>query len=259
MEQGCGIRISHVRQEFALGNGILEVLRDIDLAIEEGEFVTVVGASGCGKSTLLRLIAGIDHPVGGEISINGEVVVQPTLKTGVLFQESRLLPWFSVEKNIAYGLSSEYTKQQKKERVRELIELVGLKGFEKALPEQLSGGMQKRVAIARTLSNRPKVLLLDEPFGALDAFTKMNLQEELLKIWEKEKMTTLMVTHDIDEAIYLGNRVVVMSPKPGIIKKIVPVKLTGAHSRTSVEFAEFRKIIYNEFFEDSTREPEFMI
>ncbi|MDO4324265.1 MAG: ABC transporter ATP-binding protein [Lachnospiraceae bacterium] len=259
MGQENDIRIDHIRQEFALGNTTLEVLRDIDLTIKDGEFVTVVGGSGCGKSTLLRLIAGIDKPVSGHIYIHGEEVEAPSLDTGVLFQESRLLPWYTVEKNIAYGLSAQFSKSEKKDRVRELIELVGLTGFEKALPEQLSGGMQKRVAIARTLGNRPKVLLLDEPFGALDAFTKMNLQSELLKIWEKEKMTTLMVTHDIEEAIYLGNRVVVMSPKPGVVKKVVPIHLTAGHSRTSSEFAQLRRIIYREFFEDNEKEPEYTI
>ncbi|MBQ7507702.1 MAG: ATP-binding cassette domain-containing protein, partial [Lachnospiraceae bacterium] len=159
------IEIRHIGQNFTLKSGILEVLRDIDLTVAKGEFVTIVGESGCGKSTLLRLIAGLDRPSAGEILVKGEQVREPSVKVGVLFQESRLLPWYTVEKNIAYGLPKGTSEKEKAERVRELIELVGLSGFEKALPEQLSGGMQKRCAIARTLVAGPEVLLLDEPFG----------------------------------------------------------------------------------------------
>ena len=253
------VRVNHIQQEFPIGKEKLEVLRDINFELEGGEFLSIVGQSGCGKSTLLRIIAGLDQPTSGEVKIGNESVNGISDKVGVLFQESRLLPWYSVEKNIAYGITDLKEKKQIRERVAELIETVGLKGFEKALPEQLSGGMQKRVAIARTLAAHPKVLLLDEPFGALDAFTKMNMQEELLKIWKREKITTLLVTHDIDEAIYLGQKVIVMSPKPGIIKKSLNIELTSNRSRTSPEFDYYRKIIFSEFFEDEARTPEYTI
>lgn len=242
-----GIELIHVKQSFALKSETLEVLRDINLNIAPGEFVSIVGESGCGKSTLLRLIAGLDRPKDGTVRVNGRDVLEPSIETGVLFQESRLLPWYSTEKNIAYGLPESFPKSERRDRVEELIDLVGLRGFEKALPEQLSGGMQKRVALARTLASRPKVLLLDEPFGALDAFTKMRLQEELHKIWESERPTTLLVTHDIDEAIYLGQKVVMMSPKPGVIKQTLSVAFEGERSRTSEEFDRFRKIVYSQF------------
>lgn len=256
---GSRIEISHVGQTFSISGESLEVLSDIHINLQAGEFMTIVGQSGCGKSTLLRIIAGLDSPSRGEVRIDGEKVTGTSLNVGVLFQESRLLPWYTVEKNIGYGLIGVSGAGERKNRIRELIELVGLKGFEKALPEQLSGGMQKRVAIARTLANRPNVLLLDEPFGALDAFTKMNLQEELLKIWKKEHPTTLLVTHDIDEAIYLGSRVIVMSPKPGVVRKIIPVELSSNRSRTSPAFDLARKQIYSQFFEEENIIEDFVI
>ena len=251
------VYIRHIRQDFEMPDGNLEVLRDINIDLKGGEFVSIVGSSGCGKSTLLRIIAGLDRPTGGEVLIGSEKVTGVSSKVGILFQESRLLPWYSTEKNIAYGLPKGMDKNEKRERVSSLIEMVGLKGFEKALPAQLSGGMQKRVAIARTLAGLPKVLLLDEPFAALDAFTKMNMQEEILRIWKKEKITTLLVTHDIDEAIYLGERVVVMSPKPGVIKKVIPIDLPEDHSRTSDEFDSYRRDIFKEFFGSDKRMADF--
>ena len=251
------VNIRHIRQDFTMPSGKLEVLRDINIDLAGGEFVSIVGESGCGKSTLLRIIAGLDKPTDGEVLIGGERVSGVSSKVGILFQESRLLPWYSTEKNIAYGLPKGMDKKEGRERVKTLIETVGLKGFEKALPAQLSGGMQKRVAIARTLAGRPKVLLLDEPFAALDAFTKMNMQEEILRIWEREKITTLLVTHDIDEAIYLGERVVMMSPKPGVIKRVIPIELPEDHSRTSDEFDGYRREIFKGFFGNDQRMSEF--
>lgn len=187
------------------------------------------------------------------MELNGVEVKRPSEKdVGIIFQESRLLPWSSVEKNIEFGLSVPHPKN-KKDIIREHIELVGLTGFEKALPRQLSGGMQQRVSIARSLINRPGVLLLDEPFGALDAFTKINMQQEVLRIWEKEKTTLILVTHDIDEAIYLGDRVMVMSSKPGRINKIIPIDLLRPRDRASDNFDHFRKMIFHEFF--NSKEP----
>ena len=253
------VSIENVQKCFTIGNNQLEVLHDINFDIAKGEFISIVGQSGCGKSTLLRLIAGLDFPTSGKVKINDIEVKGTSLEVGVLFQESRLFPWYTVEKNIAYGFPSDYNKQQKKERIKELIELVGLKGFEKAIPSQLSGGMQKRVAIARTLAGEPDVLLLDEPLGALDAFTKINLQKEIYEIAKKNNITTILVTHDIDEAIYLGDRVIVMSPKPGIVKRIFNIELQSDRSRTSVEFGQYRKEIYSQFFENLSHQPEFFI
>ncbi len=246
--KGEGISIRHVKKEFQIEKESLLVLKDINLEIEPGDIVSIIGESGCGKSTLLRLIAGLDVPNEGQILIDGKEVVKPSVDVGVLFQDSRLLPWDNTEKNIAFGLPDNTPKDQKRELVKKYMEMVGLKGFEKALPKQLSGGMQKRVAIARTLINRPHILLLDEPFGALDAFTKMNLQEEVVRIWKEERMTTVLVTHDIDEAIYMGNKVIIMSAKPGVIKSIIPVEMQEPRSRTSVDFEQIRLKVYREFF-----------
>ena len=256
---GKRINISHVRKEFQIEKESLLVLKDINLEIEPGDIVSIIGGSGCGKSTLLRLIAGLDSPNEGEIALDNTKVTKPSLDVGVLFQESRLLPWESTWKNIAFGLPEKFDKEKKNELVAHYIKLVGLEGFERALPGQLSGGMQKRVAIARTLINNPHVLLLDEPFGALDAFTRMNLQEEVVRIWKEQRMTTVLVTHDIDEAIFMGNKVIIMSAKPGIIKNVINVELPEPRSRVSVEFEELRMKVYKEFFGDDRPMEDYAI
>jgi len=253
------VSINNVKKTFLIGNKELEVLHDIKFDIKQGEFISIVGQSGCGKSTLLRLIAGLEFPSAGSVKIDDAEVKETSLDVGVLFQESRLFPWYSVEQNIAYGFQSGVSKEYKKNHIKELIDLVGLHGFEKAIPNQLSGGMQKRVAIARTLAGNPKVLLLDEPLGALDAFTKIKLQKELLDISKEKEITTILVTHDIDEAIYMGDRVIVMSPKPGVVKNIFNIELQSDRSRTSAEFDKYRKKIYEEFFDDTEHQPEFFI
>jgi sulfonate transport system ATP-binding protein len=207
-----GLEIRHIKQDFSIGANKLEVLGDVNLDIKSGEIICIVGPSGCGKSTLLKIIIGLNQATGGEIFLDGNKLSKPSAKeVGIIFQESRLFPWSSVEKNVEFGITEKLSKEQKKKKIQEHIDLVGLSGFEKALPAQLSGGMKQRVSIARSLINRPKVLLLDEPFGALDAFTKITMQQELLRIWRQEKMTLILVTHDIDEAIFLADRVVVMS------------------------------------------------
>lgn len=255
-----GIRIKNVKKVFPIHNSNIEVLANIDLDIADGEIVSIVGGSGCGKSTLLRIISGLDFATSGEIDIDGKKVEGSEKRNiGVVFQEPRLFPWCTVEKNIEFGITEKLSKEEKKEKVKYYIDLVGLNGFEKALPHQLSGGMQQRVNIARSLINEPKALLLDEPFGALDAFTKINLQNEVLKIWEKKKTTLIIVTHDIDEAIFMGNRVVVMSAKPGIIKKIIPVELPRNRNRAGTDFAYIRKKVYAEFFEDTEELAEYVI
>ncbi len=212
------LRIEGVFKTFSVGGRPLRVLDGVDLAVDPGGFLTIVGASGCGKSTLLRLVAGLDTDFEGSVTLDGERVTAPSLNRGLVFQEPRLFPWATVAQNIALGLlNAGLSKVDRRRAVKEHIALVGLDGFQDAYPHQLSGGMAQRVAIARGLVNRPRVLLLDEPFGALDALTRAHLQDELQRIWAAEGITMLLVTHDVEEATYLGDRVVVMAPRPGRI------------------------------------------
>jgi sulfonate transport system ATP-binding protein len=242
------IEISHLSKTFQSGKNKIEALRDINLKIRKGEFVSIIGASGCGKSTLLRIIGGLDKEYKGKALFEGKPILSPSRQRGFIFQDIRLLPWLTVEDNIKFSLP--YKTPDIDDIVSRKLEIVNLKGFEKAYPKQLSGGMAQRVAIARALANQPKVLLLDEPFGALDAITKIRLQEEMLRIWENEKITMILVTHDIDEAVYLGNRVVVMTNRPGRIQKIHDIKLANPRSRISYEFNIQKETIYKEFFGD---------
>lgn len=227
-------------------------LHNINLAIEEGEFISIVGSSGCGKSTLLRIIAGLENGYDGSVKLGDRRIAGPGLDRGMVFQEHRLLPWMTVEENVSFGLKGGGPGDNER-LVREHIELVGLSGFAKAHPHQLSGGMAQRVSIARAIVNQPKLLLLDEPFGALDALTKIQMQQEILRIWEVERTTMVLVTHDIDEAIFLGDRVVIMSSRPGTIKKVLPVQLPRPRDRSSYEFVQIRKEIYAEFFADAEK------
>lgn len=226
--------------------GEVVALQNINLDIKRGEFISIIGSSGCGKSTLLRIIAGLETEYEGNITINDKPILSPSRDKGVIFQDHRLLPWLTVAENIEFSLSE--GQLDKEDLIKEHIDLVGLKGFENVYPSQLSGGMAQRASIARALANKPEVLLLDEPFGALDAMTKINMQEELLKIWEKEKITMIIVTHDIDEAVYLGDRVVVMSSRPGKIKRIENTDLGHYRLRTSPNFIKAKEKIYEEFF-----------
>ncbi|HEY5974237.1 MAG TPA: ABC transporter ATP-binding protein [Geobacteraceae bacterium] len=244
--------IERLNKKYLTSGSAVVALEEINLTIGEGEFVSIVGASGCGKSTLLRIIAGLENGFAGSVKLGGSPISGPGLDRGMVFQEHRLIPWLTVENNVAFGLNGR--KNGEKERVvREHLELVGLAGFAKAYPHQLSGGMAQRVAIARALVNQPGLLLLDEPFGALDALTKIQMQQEILRIWEAERTTMVLVTHDIDEAIYLGDRVVVMSSRPGTVKRIVPVDLPRPRDRSSLEFIQIRKAIYAEFFAEAER------
>ncbi|HEY5580067.1 MAG TPA: ABC transporter ATP-binding protein [Rhodoferax sp.] len=250
--------IQGVSKTYQQKEGPVLALADIDLSIAEGEFVSIVGGSGCGKSTLLRIIAGFETEYQGRVTLGGKAIHKPGLDRGMVFQEHRLLPWLTVEQNIALGLNG-MTDEQVQQRIDEHLELVGLIGFAKAYPGQLSGGMSQRVAIARALANQPQILLLDEPFGALDALTKIQMQNEALRIWQAEKMTMILVTHDIDEAIFLGDRVVVMSARPGTIKTIVPIHLPRPRDRTSADFMALRRTIYGEFFTQAKTEVDFAI
>ena len=240
------ITISDLNKTFPAKDETLQVLSEINLSIPQGQIVSIIGGSGCGKSTLLRILAGLDTQYQGEVLFEGKPVTKPSREKGMIFQDHRLLPWLKVEHNLRFSLPE--AEPDKDVIIQKYIDLVGLNGFEKAYPKQLSGGMAQRVAVARALANKPKILLLDEPFGALDAITKIKMQEELLSIWHKEPITMVLVTHDIDEAIYLGNRVVVMTPRPGRIKSIHKIELKEPRSRTGSDFTKIKDIVYQEFF-----------
>jgi len=244
------LRIGPLSKTFSLPTGSVHALDSIQLDIPGGRFISIVGASGCGKSTLLRIIAGLETHYDGRVTLGDTPITGPGLDRGVVFQEHRLLPWLTVEANVAFGLKN-LPAEEKSRRVAEHLELVGLTGFAKAYPHQLSGGMAQRVAIARALVNQPQVLLLDEPFGALDAMTKIQMQQEVLRIWEVERATMILVTHDIDEAIFLGDDVVVMSSRPGTVKMVLPVELPRPRDRSSPDFIALRKRIYREFFTEA--------
>ena len=243
------LEIRDLHKNFYIKGQKLEVLSGVNLTVKDGELVAIVGASGCGKSTLLKLIITLEPISSGEILLDGEPVNGPSPKCSMIFQEARLFPWLTVRQNIEFVIPDSVPKDKKKEMVEYYTGLVGLSEFMNAVPNQLSGGMQQRVSIARALATRPQLLLLDEPFGALDAFTRMNMQNEVLRIREQDKTTMIIVTHEIDEAIYLSNRVVIMGKNPGVVKRIVPVDLPFPRDRTSPEFLEIRGEIMKEFLQ----------
>lgn len=249
------INVEHLNKQFLVDKQPMEVLRNINLQVKKGEFITIVGHSGCGKSTLLKIICGLVDYEDGVVERNGHAVVGPGPKCGMVFQDHRLLPWLKIKDNVGFGLRH-LPKEEREQRVKEHLKLVGLEDFANSYPAQLSGGMSQRAAIARGLAGNPTILLLDEPFGALDALTRIQMQKEILRIQEQEGTTMVMVTHDIDEAIYLGDRIVVMSARPGEIKEIIEVDKADSKKRGSAGFAQYKKRIYNYFFEDSDEEYE---
>jgi ABC-type nitrate/sulfonate/bicarbonate transport system ATPase subunit len=246
------VEISGVSRSFPArhGGGAVKALEPIDLSIGRNDFITILGPSGCGKSTLLRIVAGLDKPTVGTVTINGHAVTGPGRDRGMVFQSYTLFPWLTVAENIGFGLrESGVPPQERKTVVARWLEQVGLQSFADHYPKQLSGGMQQRTAIARALANNPDMLLLDEPFGALDNQTRSLMQELLLGIWERERKTILFVTHDIEEAIFLGSRVVVMSARPGRIKTILPVDLPHPRHytlKTSPEFSDLKRRLTEE-------------
>jgi sulfonate transport system ATP-binding protein len=238
------VSFRRIGRTFDVNGRAYEAIRDFSLDIAEGEFVAIVGASGCGKSTLLRLLVGLDAGFDGEILVDGAPVRGIGAERGIVFQEHRLFPWLSVTRNVALGLAAQHVPEEEaRSRVAEAVRLVGLQGFEDALPHQLSGGMAQRVAIARGLVASPRILTLDEPFGALDALTRHQMQDELLRIRERERITTVLVTHDVDEAVFLADRVVVMKPRPGTIASVVEIALPRPRSRSSYDFHVYRETI----------------
>ncbi|MDR1902357.1 MAG: ABC transporter ATP-binding protein [Treponema sp.] len=238
------IDIRNVNRIYRDTNGNpLYALKEINLKIRRGEFLTIVGPSGCGKTTLLRLIAGLDRPQSGSLTIDGAEITEPSHERGYIFQQPTLFPWATVHDNVAAGLKARGIYKEQKGRVQEYIDMIGLGGFEKSYPHEISGGMAQRVAIIRALINEPKVLLLDEPLGALDAFKRIELQALLLDVWKKTGAAMTMVTHDVDEAISLSSRIVIMTPRPGEIVDIVDIKLGKVRDRNSEDFISLRKKI----------------
>ena len=243
-DEAASIRVWHVRKKFdSLDGGVTPgalALDDVSLTVTAGELVSVVGPSGCGKSTLLRIIAGLTSPTSGEVSIGAEPITEPNAERGLVFQDPNLFPWLTVRRNIESGLVARGVLREKRAEVDEFMRLVGLEAFANSFPHHLSGGMAQRVALARALINHPKVLLLDEPLGALDAFTRMRMQDEVLGLWRAHGTTMLFVTHDIDEAIYMSDRIVIMTQRPGKIEQIIPVEIERLRDRSSSEFLRLR-------------------
>lgn len=251
------IRIERVGKDFDVDGRAMVAISEIDLSIAENQFVSIVGTSGCGKSTLLNMVGGLDEPTRGRILIDGRDVRGPGRDRGFVFQSYTLFEWMTVEENIRFALEkSALSKAEKSEMVAHFIEAVGLAGFEKAWPKQLSGGMKQRVAIARALVYKPSILLMDEPFGALDAQTRGMMQELLLQIWTDHRVTCLFVTHDVDEAIFLADRVVVLGSRPGHVKRDLVVDLPRPRAFdlvTAPEFMETKRLILNDIREETLK------
>jgi len=253
------IEITGVGKTFPVrGGGEFTALQDVGLDVAEGEFLVVVGPSGCGKSTLLDLIGGLTRPTSGRVLIDGAEVTGPALDRGIVFQQYALFPWRTALRNVEFGLEATgVPRRRRAERAREFLNLVGLTGFEDRHPHQLSGGMRQRVAIARSLAYDPSVLLMDEPFAALDAQTRESLQDELVRIWQRTGKTIVFITHAIDEAVLLGQRVAVLTSRPGRVKEIVPIDLgdrtASDDPRSSAEFAHYRHRIWDLLHDEVSR------
>ncbi|HWP95411.1 MAG TPA: ABC transporter ATP-binding protein [Syntrophomonadaceae bacterium] len=244
------LMVQNIYKSFSGKEHDLPVLRNITFNVAEHEFVCIVGPSGCGKTTLLRIIAGLETNYQGMVILDEKPVMKPGLERGVVFQEPRLLPWMTVKENIAFALPAGSSIVTQK-LIQSLLNLVGLSGFENAYPNHLSGGMAQRVALARALINQPKILLMDEPFGSLDALTRLKMQKEILRIWEEQATTIILVTHDIEEAVYLGDRIIVLSDRPTTIKEIVEIGLPRPRKRADSAFAALRQQIHQEFSGES--------
>lgn len=245
MADSVVLKLDNVSKSFAKveKDEITHALSSISLEMKSGEFISLVGTSGCGKSTILRLIAGLITPTMGTLTVNDKEITEPAPDRGMVFQRPTLFPWLTVEKNIGFSLKMQNKLKGNEQKVDRMLDLIGLKDFKDDYPGQLSGGMAQRVALVRTLINEPPILLLDEPLGALDAFTRMNMQDEILSAWRGRNQLAVMVTHDVDEAIYMGTRVIVMEPSPGRIKADIPIKLDYPRNRSSAQFIEYRNQI----------------
>ncbi len=239
------LSVEHVSMVFERDGKSTHVLNDINLEVGDGEFVCLLGPSGCGKSTLLNAMAGFLSPTTGEIKVSGEVVRKPDPRRIFVFQERGVFPWLTVEGNIGFGLSK-LPRAEREQRIAHYVKMVGLEGFEKTYPQELSGGMKQRLEVARALAVNPDMLLLDEPFGALDSITRLIMRGELLRIWEAERKTIVFVTHDIDEAVQLADRVVVMSARPAIIQQIVNIDIAHPRDISSPRYLELRDGIFQQ-------------
>lgn len=242
------LHLENVTRTFRSGSKKIIALDNVDLSVAEGEFVCLLGESGCGKSTLLHLIAGLDQPTSGRLLLDGIPIQGSSKERPVVFQSPLLFPWLDVEQNIGLGLSIQGKYHRSTERIKELTQMIGLTGFEKMKPHELSGGMAQRVALARALAPAPSMLLLDEPYSALDSFTRMHLQQELHKIWQERKLTIIFVTHDIDEAVFLGTKLVIMSPRPGRIARVIRNTIDEyPRHRDNPELFRVKQMIAQEF------------
>lgn len=238
-----GVSIQGLGKAFQKEDGTAtQALSGVDLEIRDEEFVCLVGPSGCGKTTLLRIVAGLETATTGKVTVDGRPVTGPDPKRGMVFQEYSLFPWRRVIDNVAFGLEMKgVAKEERRKTADRYIEMVGLSQFRDAHPYELSGGMRQRVAIARALANDPDVLLMDEPFGALDAQTRNRMQRELLSLWDETKQTIVFVTHSVDEAVYLSDRIIVLSPRPGTVREVIEIPWSRPRDRTSADFAEVRR------------------
>ena len=238
------LTVENISKEFEQRDVRSPALKSIHLEVVEKEFICVLGPSGCGKTTLLRIIAGLENPTSGTVLIDGEVVTGPTSRTAMIFQDYSLFPWRTVLDNIAFGLEMKGIGEEERHKMAgHYLDLIGLCGFGKNFPYELSGGMRQRVAVARALAIDPSVLLMDEPFGALDAQTRNMLQKQLLEIWDKTKKTVIFVTHSVDEAVFMADRIVVLTSRPGTIKEVVTIDLPRPRDRTSQDFAKVRRYV----------------
>jgi NitT/TauT family transport system ATP-binding protein len=230
----------------------IEALSTISVEIHDQEFICILGPSGCGKTTMLRIIAGLESATSGTISLNGTIITKPNPQMAMIFQEYSLYPWRNVQDNVMLGLEIRGMKKaEREENAKKFLELVGLRGFENSFPYELSGGMRQRVAVARALAVDPAILLMDEPFGALDAQTRNRMQQELLQIWQKTKKTILFVTHSVDEAVFLADRIIVLTHRPGTIREIVTVPDERPRERTGQQFVQIRRHLLDMITEES--------
>ena len=241
------LRLDHVSKSFEKieTDEVTHARNEINLTMESGEFISLVGPSGCGKSTILRLVAGLIQPTTGKLTVDGKTITEPSPERGMVFQKPTLFPWLTVWDNIAFSLRMQGRLKGNKDKVERMIKVIGLEKFRNDYPGQLSGGMAQRVALVRSLINEPDILLLDEPLGALDAFTRMNMQDEILKIWQEKEQLAIMVTHDVDEAIYMGTRVIVLDANPGRVVADIQIKEPFPRDRSSDTFVQYRNEILN--------------
>lgn len=245
MNDSIVLKLSDISKSFSRvdSDEVTNAVSGISTEMHKGEFVSLVGTSGCGKSTILRMIAGLIAPTTGEITLNGQPIKGPGPDIGMVFQKPTLYPWLTVEDNISFSLRMQHKYKGHEDEVNRMIEVIGLEKFKKDYPGQLSGGMAQRVALARAMINKPGILLMDEPLGALDAFTRMNMQNEILDMWKLNKQLVVMVTHDIDEAVYMSSRVIVMDAHPGRINNEINIEMEYPRNRSSSLFVEYRNQI----------------